>query len=495
MVNMLKAETVAIYHDESIVNYYIDPPFHPSKNYLEYPFHGKISSKNNDIYDAVRNSLILLGLDKENIGTALWNPLKSIVDPGERVVIKPNFVLDEHRSGGNIDCVITQPAVIRAICDYIYIALKGKGEIIVADAPQADCNFDRLLAETRVETICEFYKSEIGYDIPIYDLRQLRVANYYDPDSYIVSDGDPIGYTIVKMNKNSSFSNIANSNRIYGADFDRSETEKHHSQDTHEYCVSKIILSANVIISIPKMKVHRKAGVTLNLKNFVGINGNKNYIPHYRIGLPADGGDEFPELNRVHKTLMYSNRKLIDILLKNKKKITFGLYNSGVFFYKMLCKLFPKIGIKDVIKAGDWYGNDTIWRTILDLNKILLYTDKEGSFHETPQRKFFCLVDGIVGGEDEGPLIPTRKPCGVIAAGVNPLIVDAALACIMGFSIDKIPQLSHAFDLKNYVISNVGKSDIKIKSNNVRFQNVLNDKSDPCLAFRPSKGWVGHIEV
>jgi len=30
----------------------------------------------------------------------------------------------------------------------------------------------------------------------------------------------------------------------------------------------------------------------------------------------------------------------------------------------------------DYIREGSWYGNDTLWRSILDLNRIVLYVDK-----------------------------------------------------------------------------------------------------------------------
>jgi hypothetical protein len=32
-----------------------------------------------------------------------------------------------------------------------------------------------------------------------------------------------------------------------------------------------------------------------------------------------------------------------------------------------------------VIRSGNWHGNDTIWRMILDLNKILLYGNPDGT--------------------------------------------------------------------------------------------------------------------
>ncbi|SFB14023.1 hypothetical protein SAMN05216587_11543 [Selenomonas ruminantium] len=46
---------------------------------------------------------------------------------------------------------------------------------------------------------------------------------------------------------------------------------------------------------------------------------------------------------------------------------------------------------------GSWYGNDTIWRTIADLNHILYYANKEGKLQEKRQRKVLIVADMIQG--------------------------------------------------------------------------------------------------
>ena len=58
--------------------------------------------------------------------------------------------------------------------------------------------------------------------------------------------------------------------------------------------ISRTALQSDVFINLPKLKTHKKVGVTLNLKNLVGINGNKNWLPHYAIGSPEENGDQFP---------------------------------------------------------------------------------------------------------------------------------------------------------------------------------------------------------
>ena len=42
----------------------------------------------------------------------------------------------------------------------------------------------------------------------------------------------------------------------------RSETIRHHHDDVQEYMISQTVLSSDVIISMPKLKVHKKTGAS-----------------------------------------------------------------------------------------------------------------------------------------------------------------------------------------------------------------------------------------
>ena len=52
----------------------------------------------------------------------------------------------------------------------------------------------------------------------------------------------------------------------------------------HRYLVARELIEADVVFNVPKLKTHKKAGVTGALKNLVGINGHKAYLPHHRKG-------------------------------------------------------------------------------------------------------------------------------------------------------------------------------------------------------------------
>ena len=56
--------------------------------------------------------------------TAEWNPLGNLISPGDKVLLKPNWVLDRNTlSGGSFDCVVTHSSVIEAVLHYV--VLKG----------------------------------------------------------------------------------------------------------------------------------------------------------------------------------------------------------------------------------------------------------------------------------------------------------------------------------------------------------------------------------
>jgi len=492
---------VAIYHD-SILRYPTEMPYSPHIKYPEYPFRS-LSQKENNVYDAVRNTLLLLGLDKGNFGTPSWNPLNCVVKPGDTVVIKPNFVLDRHDEDGDLFSIITHPSVIRATVDYVYIALKGRGRIIIADAPQMDCNFTNLLSETGLETIRELYKNEREFNIEIYDLRNFWLDRNSSPKGAYSKNrhelpGDPLGGVHVNLGKESLFYKVDSFKKFYGADYDRKETIRHHHGDVQEYLVSKTILSADVVISVPKLKVHKKVGVTLNIKGLVGIAVNKNYLVHYKLGIPSEGGDQFPDgvLKARERATVKLQRWVYDKLLSKKNSITDALYDMAVRVGKPLLKSlgFGLDKDKSILDGGNWYGNDSAWRMAVDLLRIFIYADREGHLHDAPMRRMFSIVDGVIGGERNGPLTPDSKRCGGIVAGFNPCAVDAVCTRLMGFDYKKIKMLSYVLDHPEVFRTVV--SQIALHSNNKEFDNlfIMGNKAR-YFDFEPHPGWKGFIEI
>lgn len=497
--NLLNDRRVAVCRDERIRSYPRVAPFNPSEPYPEYPFGSEqLSSEPNLVYGAIRTLLHVLGMDDENYGTADWNPLGEVITPGDTVVIKPNLVIDRHALGGTVDSIITHASVIRAVLDYAFLALRGSGRIVIADAPQADADFERLMAHTQLGAIRDLYRRHTGLDICVIDLRQLRFQ-YTDgilaSGSRFALPGDPLDYTIFDLGSKSELDDLERLDRLYGADYDRRETMEHHRRGKHEYCIANSVLSADVVISIPKLKTHRKGGVTLNLKNAIGINGNKNYLPHFRIGTPDDGGDEYESLSSQQRMIWFSRRLLTDRLLVKPSRVKESAYRLARAVYRAIRPVL--IGSKQPARVpggGSWYGNDTIWRTILDINKILIYGNRDGRLLDVPQRRLFSVIDGIVGGEGDGPLTPDPKLCGLVVGGLNPVLVDVGAVRTMGFDLLKIPQYRNLCRLTTHRLTDVDMDSIDIRYYQIP-DGTQSSRDSIVMHFEPPPGWKGHIEL
>jgi len=484
----------------TIPAYNSEPPFHPDVSYPELPY-SEISTRPNLPFHILRDLFYQLGYDREHFGTTHWNPLGTIIKPGHTVVIKPNFVLSFNSSGQDLFAVVSHPSIIRALIDYTFIALHGDGRIIIADAPQMDCNWEQLMAVQHLDAIQDFYRMKFGFNIEVYDLRDFCVIDPSQPgysSNRKLLSGDPLGSMVINLGKESEFYGLPSDN-YYGADYNRNETITHHRGEIHEYCVSKTILSADVFISVPKMKVHKKVGVTLNLKGLVGINTNKNYLIHYRIGTPSQGGDQLPDgLQTADQLLVKIQRRLFDKTLAKQTLLGDLAYKIALAGYRMFVKpirhVSESVSIRD---GGNWCGNDSAWRMTVDLAKILYFVNKEGILQKTPQRKIFCVIDGIIGGENNGPLAPEAKQCGCLVVGQNPFAVDMVTARLMGFDVRKIRQFNSVLKGSwSFLFGFPSEIEVLIHGNRYKGE-VFFDSSciDAMFQFKPHPGWIGQIEV
>lgn len=466
-------------------------PYHPSERYPEYPF-DPVSNEPNFAYEAVRGALRLAGLDAENFGTASWNPLSEIIADGDMVVIKPNMVRDFHEEvqRGTV-ALITHASVVRAVVDYVFLALGKKGRVVIADSPQNDADWDGLWSAFHFDELLAFYKDAAReFVIDIYDVRKEAVVSrngvvtkrYQRP-------GDPLGYSTINLGETSEFSEVPERfGKFYGSEYDISQTNAHHQNSRHEYNIANTFLKADVIINVPKLKTHKKSGITAWIKSVIGICGDKNWLPHHTQGTPGDGGDQFADDSLMRKT-----ERRLTTGLKNMVKHT-GTAGAvvGGLLRRSGTVVFGDTN-KDAIRSGNWHGNDTIWRTVLDLHKCWIYADKSGVLQSTPQRKFICIVDAIVAGEGNGPLAPDPKPAGVCVVGFDPIATDTTCAVMMGFDPDKLPILTRAAATKRVSLETVACENIEVISNVESWNGAVTEFTDT-LSFKPHFGWKGHIE-
>ena len=378
----------------------------------------------------VRRALLkgfqLLGFDADN-------PLGYLIKPGATVFIKPNWVAHRYRASCreqySVFTTITHPSVIAAVAKFVDKALDGKGKIIIGDNPSIDADFDALLKIQQLDRL------KLQSELRIYDLRPLLCSDlkfYGLKHKMSKGPGDPMGETMVNLGQDSLFYGL-NPRLFRGVFTDRTETLRSHSGTSHLYSFSNSIFHADVYISIPKLKTHHKTGVTLNLKGLVGTVSNKNLLVHWREGFPGIGGDAYPN------------------------------------FLSWLADRFRKVK-----KRGAWPGNDTIWRMVVDLYK---------AFQKGP-KKFFSVIDGILGGEGNGPFCPEPKDSRILILGTDLLETDIVATRLMGFQYRHIKYLDYLIKEKR-----ITPQHIDFISDLYTWADLF-ESHDKLLDFKPPHRWT-----
>jgi len=280
-----------------------------------------------------------------------------------------------------------------------------------------------------------------------------------------------------------------------GADYDPAPTSEHHSGGRNAYLLSETVLSCDLIINLPKLKTHKKTGVTLALKNMVGINGDKNWLPHHCAGAVSTGGDEFPGnalLDRARSRLTEWGRALLG-------------RNQGKRLIRAYRRAESSVRGDDFIRAGNWHGNRTTWRMCADLNRCVYYSDAGGLQPQAagPVRSVLTVLDGIVAGDMNGPLAPRNVPLGAVLASLDPVALDLAAVRLMGFEARRIPKIHRAMTSPALRVTEVQRpEDVEIGEigpgapQEVRPIRVYALGELGCLRpFVPHPGWLNHIEA
>ncbi len=482
-----------------IINYFIwyedseypkNAPYNPEENYAEYPFEFIDNDKQykNDVYRMIRELFINCKMDFEHYNSVEWNPLGMYIKPGNTVLIKPNLVKHDNPAEGDaqrkFDCMITHPSVVRCLFDYVYIALKGKGKIIIADAPVQGCKFDLLLQKSGYGNLFReiMNKSSDELIIDIADLRDTILEVNDGNQKQRENSNRKYGGMIIDLGSDSKFNKVEKKQKLRITNYASGDTVRHHIKGRNEYCISEALLQADVVINIPKPKTHRIAGYTAALKNMIGINTRKEYLPHHMKGAKGKLGDEYIDTYKVLKWLNSTGNDIKNFMLKHQLDILTDAFD----------KMCRDIGRKldkleaDRKKFGMWYGNDTIWRTILDVNKIVYFANKEGKICTEEQRTVLHFGDMIVCGEKEGPLRPTYKKIGGILFSDNPVCFDYCVTKLMGFDYRKLPTLFNA--MKDAEIDAEVIREIRLCSNDETFNKAAYEL-EKVFYFEPSSGW------
>jgi len=406
----------------------------------------------NSVSDALGRLADTLGWSNED------GPLGRVIPAGARVLVKPNLVLhhnEDPRFQGpdGIDCLVTHASLIRAAVE---AALQTRAaEVLVGDAPIQGCDFNELLRVTGLDNWAREQRHRDPRFVGVRDFRRTTCVLMHGV-RVAAEDVQPEDqFALFDLGHESLLEPIStNEDRFRVAWYDHRLMAKTHHPGKHQYLVAKEVVEADVIINLPKLKTHKKAGVTCALKNLIGINGNKEYLPHHRLGGPQTGGDNYPDDGFVKRALE---------LVTDRQNVT-NSYAGGMgwhLLFALLARASRASGDR-VGMDGSWSGNDTIWRTCLDLNRVLLYGRADGTMSEEIQRRVVHIVDAIVSGQGNGPLAPEPLGFGLLLGGNNAAAIDWVAAQLLAYDAEKVSLVRHAFDQFRWPITRFASGSVRV---------------------------------
>jgi uncharacterized protein (DUF362 family) len=483
-----KTRAVSVIHDRNLRYPEEGDYFSPNQAFPEYPFQ-HIARQSNPVYTAVRQCLAEAGLDGDNFGSNRWNPLGEYIAPGQRVFVLCNFV--KHNITPSPEVMLakcTHGSVVRAVMDYVWIALAGRGSVRIGNAALQSADWDRVTRETGARTVQEFFNRFAKRDVSVAltDLRQhiirRRVLGGVDP-VYHGDDGESC--VSVDLGTDSLLDELYRSGtepKFRVLDYDHRRTDSCHSKGRHVFLISKHILESDVLFSIPKLKTHEKVGFTGGIKGCVGAVAHKDCLAHHRYGPPHCGGDEYPDQLSILRPLS----RLHDATYAKDP----GRGQEAL----QLLNYCARIGVRRFTRSmsGSWPGNDTCWRMAVDLARIVQYATSAGRLELQRQRPHIMLTDGIVAGEGDGPLSPRAAAVGYLSFCDNLLAGDYVNCLAMGFDPDKIPMIRESFRLERYRIAEFCRSEIEIQVNGnpVQSQDVNTAMG---RKLQPPREWRGYL--
>lgn len=344
------------------------------------------------VYALVARALMLLN------PSSLENPLQGLIRPGDTVVIKPNWC-SQHK----FPFPITHPSVVFPLVEFAVKA--GAARVNIVEAPMTlprGCNWFWSPAFVGGHDLAERIRERhAGTEVSFVDGND---DEFLWVDVGGASELLPLDPRILDHDGHTGFEK----NMFFDVTDSRGYNPRKYRPGLA--AIARSYLECDVFINAPKLKTHGYAGITAALKNLMGLNLRSTI---HRMDLDA-----------------------------------FRAYEARPDFAD--CRESPMRDIPhfDRTKLGDWKwgswgsvesnyhagpGNDVLWRTLADLNKIILYAAPDGTMRDRPTRRYLSVVDGIVGTDKTGPITDSLVRSGCIVAGRDPVRVDAVSAYIMGW--------------------------------------------------------------
>ena len=419
----------------------------------------------------VRDAMVQAGLGERDPKA----PLADIVPEGGSVLLKPNWVLHKNNSGAGMDCMVTHPEFILAALGEVLAA--GAGRVIIADAPIQSAQFDVLASPAWRERVAELGGST---PVEILDFRDTVVTMQgrdIRPRTHL---RDPERFVRFDLGSDSLLEPISEPvGRFRNTSYNPDDMTRVQRPGVHQYLLCKEPFEVDVILNLPKLKAHAKAGVTAALKNLVGVNGDKNFLPHHRVGGSALGGDCYEGLKPL--------KRVAEAMLDRANR---RIGKRGYVSLMQAARFANAVHRGDL--EGKWAGNDTTWRMVLDLNRVVQYGRLDGTLADERQRRVYSLTDGIVAGEHNGPLAPEPVPLGAVTFASSSAYADAVHLALMHFDRQRVALVRQAFAAMRYPVVGRRPEEAEVRCRDASY-TVDEVAARFGRDFCPPDGWRGRV--
>ena len=201
-----------------------------------------------------------------------------------------------------MDCLITHSTLVQCMIRCCAAAMKGRGRVVIGDCPLQGCDFPALMRHSGMQEIVAAANRDypdLRLDVEDWRLTVLHRASGFRLNpvytDQTLRDGDVAvseHYTVLDAATESYLEEISDyADRFRVTMYQPSLLQANHRPGVHKYLVRNDALDADLFLNLAKMKTHEKAGLTAAMKNLVGVNGHKEYLPHHLRGPYFAGGD------------------------------------------------------------------------------------------------------------------------------------------------------------------------------------------------------------
>jgi len=279
-----------------------------------------------------------------------------------RVVIKPNWV--NHGSGDErrFRALVTQTEILDGLLTLL--AQSRPERVTIADAPLQGCNWELLMSRAAIDALVARHAGRFSA-LEVTDLRLVVRGGESLGARQHCSEREARRSRIIDLGPSSVLEEVSSPPGCFRVTmYDPRELSRTHHRGCHQYSVAEEVLNADLVINVPKLKTHCKAGITAALKNLVGVNGHKSYLPHHRVGGSESGGDCYAGGSALKRCAEW----LLDEANEGKN----AWQAAGLSRAAGALAGAARFCGRDSQLEGAWKGNDTIWRTVLDLQRIVV---------------------------------------------------------------------------------------------------------------------------